>query len=431
MTDSDLPPLPADLQAALADAAPEKLLRLARTLAVLGEAPTRALLAEAQAIMVQGGLMTRDGTPRSLSAVLLVLVGRVTTPLQQAQIYGSAPPDRAPAPTLTPELQTLAAPLGRLSRGQQAGLVQMAAVLGLPQLQALVAEAQALAAQGGLVTKSDQVVTDLPGILWRLVSRTATPEQQAQIFPQSQRAYQNAAGDALATRLGETAQAPRAKIRQLVHAFGMAWLEPLVVEAERMHATGTLRIANDSRPRSLGGIFFGVVKAQLTPEDRKHFFPSYIRKTPQTLDGPAPVVPAAATPAVALPELPALDWAVRRALYAELVPTAGQATAKVVLVGRPLRVVEKPTVVILAMSQAKTPAMPRGVPVPLATTATVYVARKQWAAVAAALGDPTDILVVEGVASYDPEMEGIVVSATTVTTKLLQNAKKKQLGASE
>lgn len=38
--------------------------------------------------------------------------------------------------------------------------------------------------------------------------------------------------------------------------------------------------------------------------------------------------------------------------------------------------------------------------------------------------EPEDVLMIEGVAGYNPEMEGIMVNATTITSKLLQQAKK-------
>ncbi|HEY1014432.1 MAG TPA: hypothetical protein VGE07_17115 [Herpetosiphonaceae bacterium] len=141
---------------------------------------------------------------------------------------------------------------------------------------------------------------------------------------------------------------------------------------------------------------------------------------------PAPV----ATPAAEAeePPLPAFAWAERRAIYAELAPEPGEGKVKVGLVGRPGRVVEKPSVVILSMTTPKVPALPRGVPAPPPTVATVYVAVKQWAIVKEAIANPEDVLIIEGVAGYDPELEGITVSAASVTTKLLQRARKAASG---
>jgi len=69
---------------------------------------------------------------------------------------------------------------------------------------------------------------------------------------------------------------------------------------------------------------------------------------------------------------------------------------------------------------------PRRLPAPPAGTRyTVFVARKPWAKVAAALAaDPEDATIIEGYAALDPRMEGIAVYATSATTKRLQAAKR-------
>lgn len=69
------------------------------------------------------------------------------------------------------------------------------------------------------------------------------------------------------------------------------------------------------------------------------------------------------------------------------------------------------------------PALPKGVPAP-PTAFTLYIAKKQWIKVRETIQNPEDVLMIEGVAGYNPEMEGIMVNATTITSKLLQQAKK-------
>jgi hypothetical protein len=46
--------------------------------------------------------------------------------------------------------------------------------------------------------------------------------------------------------------------------------------------------------------------------------------------------------------------------------------------------------------------------------------------VAEALQKPEDVLIVEGFPAYDPELKGLAVFATNVTTKLLQAAKRQE-----
>jgi len=58
------------------------------------------------------------------------------------------------------------------------------------------------------------------------------------------------------------------------------------------------------------------------------------------------------------------------------------------------------------------------------TTFVVYIAAKQWRKVAAALEDPDDSLIVEGVPVYDAQLPGLALLAQRVTTKGLQAVKR-------
>ncbi len=99
---------------------------------------------------------------------------------------------------------------------------------------------------------------------------------------------------------------------------------------------------------------------------------------------------------------------------------------KITLIGRPGRIVPKQGYVITGMTAAKVPALPKGMPEPPSTPTlyTVYIANKQWAKVAPALGNPEDVLIVEGTPVYDPKLEGIAVYVTNATTKQLQQAQR-------
>jgi len=62
----------------------------------------------------------------------------------------------------------------------------------------------------------------------------------------------------------------------------------------------------------------------------------------------------------------------------------------------------------------------RGTPVALMST----LPTRTRMTVAEALRDPEDILIAEGTPVYDPELEGMAVYVTNVTTKVLQQAKR-------
>ena len=99
---------------------------------------------------------------------------------------------------------------------------------------------------------------------------------------------------------------------------------------------------------------------------------------------------------------------------------------KITLIGRPGRIVERQEVIMTAMQSTKVPSLPKGVPTPPSTPTTymVYIARKQWKAVGEAITDPEDSLIVEGYPAYDPQLAGVAVYATKVTTKKQQIAQR-------
>jgi len=103
---------------------------------------------------------------------------------------------------------------------------------------------------------------------------------------------------------------------------------------------------------------------------------------------------------------------------------------KMTVIGRPGKIVERGTCVVLAMQQAaKIPALPAGLPLPPvdqveATTYSVYISAKQWKKVAEAIKDEEDVLIVEGFPMLDREQGTIAVFASNTTTKKLQMAAK-------
>ena len=102
-------------------------------------------------------------------------------------------------------------------------------------------------------------------------------------------------------------------------------------------------------------------------------------------------------------------------------------TAKLTLIGRPGRVIQAGDCVITTLqSSDKLPTLPKGLPAPPAQPMTfiVYVAAKQWRKVEAALADPRDVLIVEGVPMYDERLPGVALMAQSVTTKTLQATKR-------
>jgi hypothetical protein len=241
------------------------------------------------------------------------------------------------------------------------------------------------------------------------------------------------AANRIARTLGETQRVPWAQIRRIVEALGPEPALALVAEVHALEAAGGMLVPDGHRRRTPGGVYFVLARERLTPEQREVVFPPVdwkalhqaqrARRAAARAEGgaaPSPAAPAA-------PVLPALIWAERGILARELRAEQGEAKVKVTLLGRPRKIITKADCVITVMASMQAPSLPKGVPVPPATptTYTIYIARKQFEKVAQALqANAEDKLIVEGFAAYDPELEGVGVYATSVTTVATQAAKR-------
>lgn len=100
-------------------------------------------------------------------------------------------------------------------------------------------------------------------------------------------------------------------------------------------------------------------------------------------------------------------------------------TVKITLVGRPGKVIERKDAVIVTLTGAKPPSLPKGLPIlpdDAVTVYLVYIASKQWSKVAAPIHNPEDRLVIEGHPFMDEKLKVIGVLTQNVTTVMTQRA---------
>ena len=220
--------------------------------------------------------------------------------------------------------------------------------------------------------------------------------------------------------LGETSPKPVAQIGQLIEKCGLPFVEKIMAETDATEAAGGLLTHDRKRRRSKGGVFFYLAKGQMDAALRAQIFPNFGK------GGDGTIAP------------PGIEWDKRIEPMKALRLEAGQISGlTVTLSGRPgkLHIDGSSVMTVIKQRQVKAPPYPKGVPhfdtIDGVTIFYVFMSLRHWKRVEKALEDETDLLVVEGSAVYDAELEGITVLSTRVSTKKLdyQKRKAKTLGA--
>ena len=217
----------------------------------------------------------------------------------------------------------------------------------------------------------------------------------------------------IAQALSETEPEPIAQIERIIERCGLDQAQAWLQQTQEIEANGGEMLPDNSRRRTLGGVYFKPVRKTVSFKDKVYIFPQY-RKRAQ----PAPWAAAATPPP------PPVSWDAREPFVKAA--TGGKAsTVLITIIGRPGKAVERPGFALLLLKRSGAlPPLPKGVPTPPQgdTDYIVYVGEKQWRKVKESLKQPEDVLICEGTPILDPKFNGITVFATNVTTKLLQQA---------
>jgi hypothetical protein len=182
------------------------------------------------------------------------------------------------------------------------------------------------------------------------------------------------------------------EIERGIGLFGVERIRQLARLAEETHASGGMPVLTGERPRTLGGIFFYLLRGEF--QATKQEPPK--RPCPATLEECRKVV-----------ETMTAERDIRSVV--------------ITITGRPCNVREEKATTIIFMQESQIPSsIPKLLP-PIKdadTTFAVYVPTKQWKKVAPVLEeDPDDILVVEGYPKCEVKLGHIEVYAIMVTTR--------------
>ena len=220
--------------------------------------------------------------------------------------------------------------------------------------------------------------------------------------------------------LGETERMPFKQIGLMIETCGLPFVEKIMAETEATEAAGGMKTHDRKRRRSKGGVFFFLAKGQMDAKQRSVVFPNFGKH------GDGTIAP------------PGIEWGERIEPMKALREQAGQVSSLTVsLSGRPgkLHIDGSSVMTVIEQRQVKAPPYPKGVPhfdsIDGITTYYVFMSLRHWKRVEKALEDESDLLIVEGSAVYDAQLEGITVLSTRVSTKLQEYKKRKSKSQQE
>lgn len=201
-------------------------------------------------------------------------------------------------------------------------------------------------------------------------------------------------------------------IGKIVNAIGIERVSEYLQKTLTIEAEGGMMTRDGERQRTPGGVFFYVVKDNLSKAEQKQIFP----KMPGTQ--PKKKV------------IQAVSWEDAQKIAVAINQTPGKgATVKLTLVGRPKKVAKAGEGAVVVSLQGKPPgALPKGLPVPPETGITwaVFIVNKQWNKVKDSMSqNANDSLIVEGYPLVDKNGVGIVL-ATNVKSKLMEIAAREE-----
>ena len=214
--------------------------------------------------------------------------------------------------------------------------------------------------------------------------------------------------------LKEVEEKPCRQIRLIVEYCGAAFAREILQATLETEANGGMMLPDETRRRTIGGVYFYLARHKMTNQLQKRIFPFNVRKP--RVD----IMPA--------PPQPPLKWNERKKILNALLESHGEVkNVKVILTGRPGTIETRKDLVITTMTHdGRFPTLPRGVPTPPeeATRYTVYISAKQWKRVEQPITHPDDYLIIEGVCAFDPAINGIAVFANSVTTQQLEKKRR-------
>jgi hypothetical protein len=208
--------------------------------------------------------------------------------------------------------------------------------------------------------------------------------------------------------LQENDPQPLGQIRRMVTFIGEGFVRKHLDNALKIEEEGGMMTVEGDRRRTIGGVFFYLVKGDMTLEQRAHVFPGTVyiaRKATRTI-----------------------SWEERMDILEALknAPQGNIRSVQLIIKGKPGEVKITDDTVMLVFhqpieSQPVQP-YPRGVPAPPDANLSwvVYAGIRSWEKVAERLEHPKDEIIIDGIPFWDHETQTMAILAIGLTTRELE-----------
>lgn len=193
-----------------------------------------------------------------------------------------------------------------------------------------------------------------------------------------------------------------------VETLGVDRTRAFLDQTVALEAAGGMPTKNDQRRRTPGGVFFQLIKDQVTKEERKIIFRQEQKKKKKKRPASKPAEPRVF-----------MTWDEAKQLIGQAIKTTGEArTVKVTLIGRPLKIIQQKDCVVVSLKGREPKTLPKGLPpVPegSAITWAVFIVTKQWIRVKESIeANDNDQLIIEG---YPIVGKGGIAAVMTTSCK--------------
>ena len=238
--------------------------------------------------------------------------------------------------------------------------------------------------------------------------------------------------EALVDEITEKLEEPNIRLtRTVVYTIGIEKCREYLERTIAIEEEGGVIITRGNRRRTPGGIFYWLVKEDLTPKEIRTLFPLPKRPVDKAKRNAARKARKIRKREELIKEV-AESWGSRAEVIKEVIKSKnyGKAkTIKVTMIGRPGKIIKQKGFMMTTMrSPDRSPSLPKELPSvePSKLVYLVYIGNKQWKRVAKRIKNPEDTLIVEGYLGYEKALKKMVIFGQMVTTIHIQQERREK-----